>query len=232
MNRNEFFILFGVDPGEIKKVCIMAPFVSKEVTDAFAIGEVKKGSLYAVGSNENFSLIVTRMGAAFTGDAVLYLKMTGCRKAILFGACAGTQPSGIFNIGSTVMVKKAFAQDSFVSMIMKRAPQGIFYPDAALYKEIASINSLAQATCLSVGSLQLESEYLKSIEEKDVQVVDMETASFLAAAEHVSIPAAAVLFITDIIEHSPYYLQDRETIRKITSRAARLVGDIALEIAA
>ena len=88
---NKFETLFGVKESTIKSTCIITPFLRKGLLKDFGIKNFSKGKLYSTGNSELLTLICTGMGAALTGDAVLYLNNTSCKNIILFGSCGLTE---------------------------------------------------------------------------------------------------------------------------------------------
>ncbi len=200
-----FTSLFGTSPEKIKQICIVTPFLSKDMLQALWIKELSRGILYSAGHNNSFSLIVTRMGSGFTGDAVLHLKNTPCRHALFFGACGSTDMSR--GPGSMIAVNEACAQDSFVNMLLGRGSQDTFFPDREFHERVmakAKELSFSEGRCLTAGSLALEADYAASLP-RPVDVIDMETAAVFAAAVNTGIKAAALLFVTDVLSHYPYY---------------------------
>lgn len=207
MKEDEFLTLFGSTKDAIKNTCIISPFINREMLMGLRIEQRTKGALYSVGWNNIFSLIVTKMGAPFIGDAVLYLQDTPCEHLILFGLCGALPGKGIER-GTMYIVQAAFSQDSFVNMLLKRECQSVFYPDESIVKALLNSQDsviLNPATCLSVGSLKLEEAYLDNIQHKKIDLVDMETAAFYLAAKHVNKKGVSILIVTDILKEYPYY---------------------------
>lgn len=230
---NVFKILFGIETKSLRNTCILTPFITGDILDGFKIGKMSKGVLFSVGSNDMLSLIYTGMGSAFLGDAVLYLKNTKCKNLILFGSCGVVKDNGSLNIGSVVTVERAIAQDSFVNMLLKRKTKDAFYPDRGLLGKVFSFKdkyNLEKVSCLTVGSLKLEEEYIDHIKDDSIDIVDMETAAFYAAAKYVEKKAVAILFVTDILKKFPFYVaiksENREALKNLTNKISKLVYEL------
>ena len=76
--------LFGVQPEEVQKNCVISPFLTKGLTDCLHVEELSKGKPYSAGQSDHFTFIHTQIGAPKVGDAVLYLEETACENIILF----------------------------------------------------------------------------------------------------------------------------------------------------
>jgi purine-nucleoside phosphorylase len=219
---NKFNSLFGIDVSDIKKTCVIMPFISKEAVHAFEIQSLSKGGLYSVGDNGLFTLIHTGVGPTFVGDAALYLEDTRCENIILFGSCGATRDDGGFNIGDIGIVKKALSQDSFTNMLFKRKAEDRLYPDEGFYSALSSPGGgLKEINCLTVGSLKLEQEYLDFIEDNSIDAVDMEAASFFAACKNIKKRGIAVLFATDSLKSLPYYMAMKSTHRPVLNKIVK-----------
>lgn len=226
---NIFSTLFGTEALSIKETCVLTPFLNKNILDGFRITKQKRGAVYSVGTNGLFSLIHTGIGSTFVGDAVLYLENTPCKNLILFGSCGAVKRTKKLGVGDIVTVKKALCQDSFVDMLLERKTRDIFYPDRNFLAKISS-NKLPEVTCLTVGSLKLEEEYLERLRYGSIDIVDMETAAFFAAAEFVRKKAVAILFVTDILKSFPYYnvlkRENRALLKSLTRKASSVVYEL------
>ena len=79
MTDRHFKELFGLEPSQVRKTCVLMPFLLKEALREFKIGCLARGKLYGAGNSRDFTLIHSGLGPALTGDALLYLKDTGCK---------------------------------------------------------------------------------------------------------------------------------------------------------
>lgn len=224
-NNYIFKALFGIGQEEIKETCVIVPFFSKDIIDGFKVSCISRGILYSAWQNDGLSLIITKMGAGFIGDAVLYLKDTKCKKLVFFGSCGAL--GSTFKIGDTVLIKKALSQDSFVNMLLKRKTQDVFYPDKQLLDRFSP--GFVKANCLSVGSLKLEEEYIKILRNSTIDLVDMETSAFFLASKYIRKKAVSFLYVTDILKTNPYYntfhKQNIEELKNIAHTASHRVFD-------
>lgn len=225
-----FNMLFGTKASKIKKTCVLIPFLTKEMLREFGIERLSKGLLYSSGDNGSFNVIHTGIGPTPMGDAVLYLEETLCENLVMFGACGAARETKDLSIGNMVTIEKALSQDSFTNTLLKNNILGEFYPDKTLYNKTLSGSGkrdLKKAECLSIGSLKLEGEYLKYINNKSIDVLDMEAAPFFAACSKTGKKSLSFLFITDILGKFPYYMpikkENRELLQDIISKSASLL---------
>ena len=145
---DSFRPLFGIDKKEIKKTCILVPLLTKGMLDAFGVAKICRGKLYQAGQGDGFTLVVTGVGAGFVGDAVLYLKETGCEQVFLFGSCGLVKETKGLSIGSLVSVVKASAFEGFSRLLLGKEKQpDIFYPDQGLAGKL----DLPQVHCATVS---------------------------------------------------------------------------------
>lgn len=225
--KNMFNSLFGVDPDQIKETCVLVPFVTKEIVNEFKIKKLSKGVVYATANNDHFSLVYTKMGSTFLGDAVLHLEKTKCKNIILFGSCCVAKNNSKLKIGDLVVVKESIVQDSFVNVLENKDPINKYYSDRKLLKYLDSIHNVL---CLSVGSIKLEQRYLKFINDDLVDVIDLETGALYAAAKKIGKKALSILYITDSIDKNPYYemFKDKNVLKlkQITKKSANRCYDI------
>ena len=220
MNHN-FTDLFGLEPTQVKKNCILVPFYFPRMLELFQIDDWKKGQCFACGNHESFTLIHTRMGAPFMGDAVLYLNETKCENLFFLGSCGLIQQAGSLAIGSIVVVNKAYALESFTGILLQKCAF-----DKSILAEKNFLNTLADkvgksVTVASLGSIHLETTITGSLIENNIDVVDMETSAFLHAAKHIHRNAAALLFVTDILnETSPFSFSPENKEKIVASQSA------------
>jgi len=197
----------------------------------FGIKELSRGRLYSAGKGDACTVIHTRMGGVFTGDAVLYLSETPCRKIYFLGTCGLLQISPGLNIGSLVSLSLCYAQESFTSLLSDSVAPGILTtPDSILYRGLINYGGggeVKEVICISAGSLKMQPDKTGEWQEKEIQVVDMESASFFSAAGYTGLSSAALMVISDIIEVSPWYRDNnREYVSGSLQRAARILCEI------
>lgn len=201
--------LFGIKSSEVRKNCILMPLLQKGVLGLLEIKNLEKGKLYSSGSNDDFTLIVTGMGACFTGDAVLYLQETSCQNLILFGSCGLVKERNGLAIGSLVSPFKCYANESFSEMLLgKNISPKAFSARADLYERFLEANQgagIKKVICSTLASLKLEEEMAASFIEKGIDVVDMECSAFFSASAYAGFNAAALFYIADIINKKPFY---------------------------
>lgn len=197
----------------MNKICVITPFLNKEIKEGFQIEEMSSGPLYSQGSNASISLVSTKMGSTFVGDAVLSLAEEPYKYLVFFGACGAVREDKHLAIGSLLSVAAAQAQDSFINVLQRRPVSDTFPADL-------DFSSLPKVNCLSIGSLRLEKQYLETLPDNIIDVVDMETAAFFAAARAIRKKAGAILFVSDILDETSFYAVNKPQLKKITREAA------------
>ena len=205
---NIFKTLFGIESFRIKKTCLFLPFLQKNMLKELKIGKLIRGRLYAYGENELFSVIHTGLGAPLLGDAVLYLKETGCKNIILFGSCGIVKEKKDIGIDSLLTPDRCCALESFSDMLLRGSKKDInvFYPDKKLFNTLLNKTSdIKKVSAATVGSLKLEEDYIETLDKKGIDILDMECSALFSAADKVKIKAAALFYATDIIKKTPFY---------------------------
>jgi len=216
----KFETLFGVKESEIKNTCVLMPLIPKDSLESLGVKNLSKGKIYSTGNSTSFTLINTLMGAAFTGDAALYLSQTNCKNLILFGSCGLVKPCENLDIGSLVAPIECYSMESFSDLLLKNHNFKTFYPDEALIGSFLKTNkSVQEVSCATLGSLKLEEDYLSLFSEKNIQVVDMECSGFFSAATQKNLKAMAIFYISDIINEKPFYrpLVDEDRVKLSSS---------------
>jgi len=214
-----FKTMFGMDSSQIKKNCILLPLLSKGALNFFKIRRFSEGKLFGAGNANHFTLIYSGMGPALTGDAVLYLKETVCENIILFGSCGLVAEKPGLSIGSLVCPSKCYSRESFTDLLLARDKQpGVFYPAEDLFKCFLSMSQgqdIKEVVCSTISSLKLEEEMADSLMQQGIDVVDMECSAFFSAADFIGIKAAALFYVSDIINKQPFYSLDAQSKLKL-----------------
>ena len=223
----DFEVLFGISEKEVKKTCVLMPFLLKEALGEFKIGHLARGKLYGAGNSRDFTLIHSGMGPALTGDAVLYLKDTDCKNVILFGSCGLLAENNGLGIGSLVSPLKDYSLESFSRMLANQEiTSDVYYPDKKLLEDWTSAagSVITPVTCATVSSLKLEEERRGVWLKQGIEAVDMECSAFFAAASHSGLKAIALFYVTDIIGVKPFYqeigLKDKAKILLARKKSA------------
>ena len=207
---NKFETLFGVKKSKIKSTCIIMPFLKKDILKDFGIKELSKGKLYSTGNSELFTLIQTGMGAALTGDAVLYLNNTSCKNIILFGSCGLIESTKDIKLGSLITPLNCLSIESFSEMLSGCGKNwSVSYPDENMLGSFLKTNNqyVRKAACASVGSLKLEEENIDLFRTKDIQAIDMECSAVFSASKHINCRAMTLFYATDILTEKPFYMR-------------------------
>lgn len=226
--------LFGLEASQVKKTCILMPFLFKEALREFKIGRLARGKLYGAGNSRDCTIIHSGPGPALTGDTLLYLKDTGCKNVILFGSCGLLSENNGLGIGSLVSPLKAYSLESFSRMLFhKDITSGAYYPDKKLLEDFTCASGIKQVTCVTASSLKLEEERKGAWLKQGIEAVDMECSAFFAAASHCGFKAIAIFYAADIIGVKPFYrelgLKDKAKIFSARKKAASLLCEFIKE---
>ena len=202
---SEFEAVFGVPREEITPTCILIPCLAGPVSAQLKCVKFAKGKLYSTARYKGTTIVHTRIGPAFTGDAALYLTENGCRRIVLFGACGSLSESRL-PVGALVSPETSYAVESFSSMLAQipKNPQR-YNASPELLGEITGDGSAAKVCCLTTGSLKLEAAAKNAMAHLGIDVIDMECSALFSAAAAARAEAAAIMFVTDIVAHKPYY---------------------------
>lgn len=234
---NNFETLFGLKENQLKNTCVLTPFFTKGMLEAFKVNDLTKGSPYSCANSQNFTLIKTNVGAPFVGDAVLNLKDTYCNNIILFGSCGLVNKTENLEIGSLLAPNKAIELESFSQLLSCKINKYSFSEaNSGLVEKLISIPdaNIQQVQCASVGSILLEKEYKEFFLENNISALDMECSAFFNAAKHIDIKAAALFYAADILgTNNPFEKpsqQDKATINSSINLAIRSILLLAQEL--
>jgi len=232
-DMDKFERLFGIKASEIKRDCILLPILQKKALEYFQVKSLSKGKLFSAGSNDSFTLVHTGIGPGFTGDAVLYLKDTACRRIFLFGSCGLVAEKEGVSLADLVSPSMCYANESF-SELMKYGPKetSVFYPDKETYGgllESARDAAIKGVCCSTIVSLKLEEDMLESFILKGIEVVDMECSAFFSAAASCGLKASALFYITDIIGKKPFYAALEPALKSKLDGSIKSAADILCE---
>ncbi len=224
-------VLFGIKDKQVKKTCVLAPFIFKIASDEFRLGPLHRGKLYTSANNKDFTVIHTGMNAGLTADAALYLESTPCENIILFGSCGLTAERQGLETGSLVSPSISYSFESFSRMLLK--PE-VELEVSRAHKELlgrflnfSRTQKVKEVTCCTVSSLKLEEERLDFFTKKAIDVLDMESSALFAACHHVGIKAIALFYISDIVNKVNFYAK-KNPVQKLAlnssiKEAARLL---------
>ncbi|MFH1199343.1 MAG: hypothetical protein V1650_04220 [Candidatus Omnitrophota bacterium] len=245
----KFEALFGIKAHEVKRNCILMPMLPKGIINDFKISKLNRGRIYGAGNSENLTLIHTLIGPAFTGDAVLWLKETKCENIILFGSCGGVRETKDLTIGSLVVPVKCYANESFTEFLGRglslkiasspAAPRndtakrlGRARNDTASLREnlvggLVKITGARKVICASIPSLKLEESMTGLFIKNKIDVVDMECSACFSAAKYTGLRAAALFYVSDVINKYSFYreldVDKKERLASAIKTAATLL---------
>lgn len=223
--------LFGLDPEVVSETCVLLPFAPKRLLSGLGVEKLERGLLYSSATGEFCTVILTRIGAVFAGDAVLHLAGTRCREIIFIGTCGLLSPVPSRRIGSLVCPALWYSQESFSRLAsgdLTSGPPG--YPDQELRRSLlrsAGMEEEDQPAGISFGSLCLQPQLLPRWRGRGVEVVDLESAAVCSAARRTGSKAVSLLAVSDIVGVRPYYQvltsPERESLNGALDRAVQSV---------
>lgn len=215
----EFRALFGIEPEELGPNCVLLPFARRCLLDALGVGGLSRGKLYRASAGRELSVVVTGIGPALAGDAVLRLAAAGCRRAVLLGACGLVGPG---RIGEIVVPSRNLAREAFSDWLLEDpSPWVMGTPASALSAALAEDLGARCTLNASVGSLLLSERRLGLLQAEGVESIEMECGAVLAAAAAAGIEAAAVLVVTDLVGRRPFYRRLPDSVFSALAEGAR-----------
>lgn len=211
---SKFENLFGINPNEVKKTCVLLPLTPKGLLKILGIEKLTRAGLYASSQTENATVICTGMGAGLVGDALLYLGETPCQNIVLFGSCGAISKK--LPTGSLVTPKKSLNLESFSDWLFddNPSPRELF-PDKTLstyLEDFYKDQNIRIVNCATVGSLKLEEERHVWLAKNDIDVVDMECSGLFSASKKCALKALALFYVSDVIKKKPFYLPDSNNL--------------------
>ena len=208
-----FYNLFGIHKEDIKKTCVLSPFLYKGLLNDLGIKKLNRGARFSAAHTNNITLIHTHISALQVGDCVLNLKDAPCQHIVLYGTCGNVQTTQFLDIGTIVTPQKSYNFESFSHLLNNTTAESQYtYTSKNL---LQAINKTI-VTCASFGSVDLEKNYLEKLTQLKIDVVDMETSAFYSACQYIKISGIALLYVSDFIEKTNVF------DKKNTSESSRI----------
>jgi len=214
-----FETLFGQSENNIKKVCVLAPYMTKGLLKGFGIEKLYKGNPYSSANGFNFTFIHTQISTSFLGDVVLRLKNTPCEHLILFGSCGAVSKQKNIDFGSLVVPQCSYAFEGF-SRLLEADVSNIksFAANEQLLKSFGKLDcarGIPVVNCATFGSFYLEEKYKEYLESKKIDIIEMECSAFFHAARNVKKKAFALFYVTDILGEKNVFDELSESDKKV-----------------
>ena len=206
-------LYLGCEPAAIRECAILTPVWNAGFVDQFpGITTVSEGRVYETRYQGRWITIIrSGIGAPQTGDAVLALGCTGCKRVIFTGSVGGLHPS--MEIGDLLLVEESVSGEGFSRYMAREIETRDSFlistqPDAAATEVL---NGTASRICesesvplhggkvFSIDTILAQFfrlEYLVS--ESKCIGIEMETSATFNAARLAGIQAAAILQISDL----------------------------------
>jgi purine-nucleoside phosphorylase len=231
---DRFQSIFGIPTQDIRRTVVLLPFIQPGTLALLGIEKLQNGALYSSASTHCLSVIRTGIGAAFTGDAVLYLTETPVQNILFLGTCGLIQQTKDINTGSLVIPKLSYNMESFCDILLDDCSSPVAAncdPQLAHDARILTGLSLPEVCCASFGSLYLEEQNQPRLRALGIEVIDMECAALFFAAGKTGHRALALLSVTDIPGEKPYYSKttssDKKSLADNLSQACLAINKIA-----
>ena len=226
MKTGFFLKAFGTGKEAIRKNCIILPSGDESLFNLGQIYSSSRGMFFNVTSYED-SCIIRCKNRVMAGDAVLLLEETECRRVFLFGACGGITA----DIGELLLVRRSLNLESFSSLLYSDTVKQFdeYMPSVVLSDSLQNFSDNAEilknSSSATLSSLFLEESKLAIIRSKKIDCVDMESSMVFSACEKIRLPAAALMYVTDMPGKMNFYEPYIRSVRQtINSRRAILAG--------
>lgn len=224
--KQTFEKLFGIAQNQITPLCVLTPFLTKDIIRHFHLSERYRGNPYTTLPQRHLTVIETRIGPLFTGDCVLSLKDSPCKMILFIGSC-GSLNGQRLPIGSIVAPVICYPAESFSDVIAGYIPLNHPIPSPSDPLTLFHNTNIQPVHCASIGSIVCESALADKFRQKNIDVLDMECSSIFSAAQSIGIHAAALLYITDIIgQTSPYNIPDDSDRKAIQTAQTEIITTI------
>jgi purine-nucleoside phosphorylase len=220
----KFKDFFGIHSRDVKDNCIICqnydlPLFAKDSENGFFVKTANSGGATVIALKNSF----------LAGDAVLFLKESGCKRIFLFGSCGGC---GDVESGDILMVDKAYNFESFSRMLSFDAKPDFFMSSrellSAFYKKYP-YEDLIKTNSACVSSLILESRYIGWFKENGVCAVDMESSIVFSSAKEIGAQAACFMYAADHIETNPAGEKIEETSKEKIARSRKKLAGMILD---
>ena len=206
---------FGAKPDEIGQCVMFTCFdCIRSIKRAYKKHTIKMLRGFYSGitlkhSNNAISVINIGPGASSLGDAVLALRKSACNTVVYTGAVGGIRTN--MNVGDIVIGQRAIIGEGF-SNYYKHKDSFISFDDYAVgsshlidaFKKFYNKNidfsyAYHLGDIFTIGTLFAETkEFLKTLQDRKVCAIDMETSAFFTAATVANLSSMAIHYISDL----------------------------------
>lgn len=202
------------EPTDIRENVVITPVWYRDLTAVHGrvVREVSPRVLELDYKGTLLTVIRSDIGAPNTGDVVLALGATGCRRLVFTGSVGGLDPT--LQIGQLVLPLESITGDGFSRYLEPETVPGDWLlerakPDPSLTRrleetaaEVCARDSIAleRGSVFSIDSIVAQFsriDYLRH--ELGCIGIEMETAATFHAARLVGIEASALLIVSDVI---------------------------------
>jgi nucleoside phosphorylase len=224
------------DPEDVRENVVITPVWYRDLTATHGrvVREVSERVLEVDYRGISVTVIRSDIGAPNTGDVVLALGATGCRRLVFTGSVGGLEAA--LQIGELVLALESITGDGFSRYLNPEIVPGdrLFErakPDTSLTSqlgetanEVCTRDSIAlhRGTVFSIDSIVAQFsriDYMRH--ELDCIGIEMETAATFHAARLVGIQAAALLMVSDVIPMKKSLFSGRTKADRARRRAVR-----------
>ncbi len=191
-------IFFGCTPRDIHPVCVLtwlyAPY-REHFEDVVEFAGWRKG-FSGTHKGHPLSVIVPGMGPCAAGDAVIFLKYTGCTTIIYSGAAGGFAKC---SLGDVLVPTKAVIGEGF-SQYYTEAKE--IFPDRELLETVRKKylgERIHFEPIFTIDSIAAQKkDLLLELERKGVAGIDIETSAIFTASSYCNTSCVAIHYISDL----------------------------------
>ena len=214
---------YGISEADIKEVCLISPLRLglSQSGDKDVVKSKSQGKLGMAYQCQGMTVIQTFIGSIFVADAVLSLRHSPVTSLFFVGSAGLSFPSKVLDLCSIVLPDQQLSLDSLsiVLGLESDPPISLTRPDPFLADQVRDRDKTQRQWIHSVkgasfASLILEEDYLSFFKDHQIQVLDMECASFYASATHIGKKAVGLMFISDIVQEKPFYSVSSALVEK------------------
>lgn len=200
-----FSRLFGCPRESISSTCLLSPFLPARFMNDLGIQKTGGGLLFQTSSLSGITIVKTGMGAARITDAVLALADSPCENIYFLGTCGAFPHAKTLSIGSVICPQNIHDGVHPLHLLQGAEPTVSYTQNLEKIKTLLCQRCVGLNSASSFGSLVLENNFIDWAREHRVDVVDMESAVFLACAGQViSKQATVFLVVSDLLQVRPF----------------------------
>ncbi len=243
---------FGCSIDDIAEVVIVSPILDIKRFKSYSDKTVSEFSGWYKGvtvehNKRLITIISSGIGSPLTGDCVLALQYSRCKKVIFSGSAGAINKE--YKIGDIIAAGEAVIGEGFSRYHYDNIEHDCFgklvYGDMEMtqklaahikkYEAVYNINTYT-GRVFTIDSILGESrEMFEYMKQKSCDVVEMEVSSVFTACRRIEKSAAALIFISDLpLQRKSLFegrnIAERELYKRQTAEIPRILLEIAAQI--